>query len=136
MYSNANQSISSSTLTNVSWNAEDYDTDGFHDNSTNNSRITIPNGKTGYYSVNGIVMFDGNANGNRQLSIHKNGVYWQWLLMYPTGGSAQSYLINQTIYLVAGDYIQITAYQTSGTSLNLLEISNGQNRLTVSYLGA
>jgi hypothetical protein len=32
-------------------NTENFDTDGFHDNSTNNSRITIPTGKGGKYLV-------------------------------------------------------------------------------------
>lgn len=38
----ANQSIGNNTLTAVAFTAEDYDTDTIHDNSTNNSRLTIP----------------------------------------------------------------------------------------------
>jgi hypothetical protein len=41
----ANQTISNNTNTAIQWNSEDYDTDAFHDNSTNNTRITIPSGK-------------------------------------------------------------------------------------------
>ena len=36
------QSISSSTWTALTYNSESFDTDGFHDNTTNNTRITIP----------------------------------------------------------------------------------------------
>src|SRR5688572_4346642 len=35
----------------VGFDAEDYDTDTFHDTVTNNSRITIPSGKDGKYHI-------------------------------------------------------------------------------------
>lgn len=35
----------------VSWDAEEYDTDAYHDNSTNPSRLTVP--AAGYYVVSG-----------------------------------------------------------------------------------
>ena len=36
------QSVGTSDDTILAWNAEQYDTDGYHDTSTNNSRMTIP----------------------------------------------------------------------------------------------
>ena len=43
------QSYASNTNVIVTFNNEDYDTDGFHSNTTNTSRITIPTGKGGKY---------------------------------------------------------------------------------------
>ena len=40
----ANQSISDATETAVAFNSESFDVGGMHDNSTNNSRLTIPSG--------------------------------------------------------------------------------------------
>lgn len=45
----ANQSISGNTNTLISWNTESYDTNAFHDNATNNTRLTAP--ATGYYNI-------------------------------------------------------------------------------------
>jgi len=53
-----NQSIPDSTYTVVSFNSEDFDTNTYHDNSTNNSRFTIPSGKAGYYAIS----FNGNPH--------------------------------------------------------------------------
>jgi hypothetical protein len=47
LYKTAVQSISNDTNTIINWDAEYFDTDGFHSNVTNNSRITIPSGKGG-----------------------------------------------------------------------------------------
>lgn len=38
------QAISAGTTTTVTWNTEVTDTDAWHDNSTNNSRLTVPSG--------------------------------------------------------------------------------------------
>lgn len=38
------QTVASSTTVTLTWAAEVYDTDAFHDNSTNNSRLTVPSG--------------------------------------------------------------------------------------------
>jgi hypothetical protein len=35
----------------IAFTDEDYDTDGFHDNSTNNTRLTVPTGKAGKYHI-------------------------------------------------------------------------------------
>lgn len=43
---NANQSISSSTDTILIWEVETYDVGGWHDNVTNNTRLTVPSGVT------------------------------------------------------------------------------------------
>lgn len=53
VYNSATQVLSASAK--LAFNNEDIDTDGFHDNATNNSRLTIPAGKTGKYLVSGYI---------------------------------------------------------------------------------
>ena len=72
-YKSANQSISNNTTTSVTFNTENFDTDGFHDNSTNTSRFTVPTGKGGYYLVNGSITFAANTSGIRSVYVYKNG---------------------------------------------------------------
>ena len=43
----ADQTIANTTSTEITWNNEYFDTDGFHSTATNTNRITIPTGKGG-----------------------------------------------------------------------------------------
>lgn len=47
----ASQSIPITTYTAITWDTESFDTDAFHSTTTNTSRITIPSGLAGYYSI-------------------------------------------------------------------------------------
>ncbi len=73
VYGTANQTISNATVTTIPFGAENFDSDGFHNNSTNNSRITIPTGKGGKYLVVAQSSFAANVTGFRQTRILKNG---------------------------------------------------------------
>jgi hypothetical protein len=106
--------------------ADVYDTDSFHDTSTNNSRITIPSGKGGYYLVWGVVGFKDNGTGEGQFSLYKNGSaltaangmavasFWN----AGAGNDAASYF-STIINLAAADYLQLFARQYSGGALNV-----------------
>lgn len=60
------QSIADNSYQILSFDTEDYDTDGYHDNVTNNSRITIPSGQAGKYRLTAQLAFANPA---------ENGVY-------------------------------------------------------------
>jgi len=111
--SNANQTIANNTYTNISWNQENFDTDAFHDTTTNNSRITIPAGKAGYYQVSAYIQCDASATGSRNLYLNKNGT---GVINSTLGGSTASPTLQLTfvIYLAVADYIEANVYQDSG----------------------
>ena len=44
LYRASAQSVTTGSAQTLTWDTESFDTDTFHDNSTNNSRITIPSG--------------------------------------------------------------------------------------------
>jgi hypothetical protein len=58
VYHNADQTITNATLTAINFNSERFDTDAFHDNSTNNTRLTIPSGKGGKYVAGASIRVD------------------------------------------------------------------------------
>jgi len=130
----ATQSISNTTFTALTWDTEDYDTDAFHNTSTNTSRITIPSGKGGYYLFSGSVGFDLNATGARLLRLYKNGTDLQTITGLASAGSGDFTHIpfSFVLSLVATDYIELYTYQASGGSLNVRTTSKFQ----ASYLGA
>jgi hypothetical protein len=119
------------TLTTVPFNAESFDTNAFHDNATNNSRITVPAGKAGYYMFTASGQYNNNTNGRREMYIAKNGTLQVASDISPSGGTYPTPLLALPIYLDVSDYVEIKLYQSSGGGLDFYGPS-----MTVSYLGA
>jgi hypothetical protein len=133
----ANQSINNLTGTLISWDSELKDTNAFHDNSTNNTRITIPAGKGGLYLITGQVSYAANSTGYRAGTIKKNGsdyyVFWN---ARATDGEWSVGSVSNIIELAATDYLEMNTYHNAGTAINI----NGGNtygaNFGVQYLGA
>jgi len=131
-----NQSLSNDTDTVISFNAEEFDTNSFHDNSSNNSRITIPSGKGGKYLVLATLGYATSSTGIRLGQIYKNGA----LFSASFGISAASafttrFTFSTILELSAADYLEIVGSQTSGGALNV-NAGQGTTRFGVVYLGA
>lgn len=82
------------------------------------SRLTVPAGLGGKYIVSARLTWDFNSTGTRTLSIRKNGVTVDSDAK-PAGGATRNYG-SVPLSLAAGDYIDFTADQDSGASLNVL----------------
>ena len=125
----ADQTISNATFTAISFNGEDFDTDGFHDNVTNNTRITIPSGKGGKYLFTVSGYFADNATGTRTTALYKNGsLIPKARCIWRREGLA----ISAVLSLVATDYIELFVYQDSGGNLDV----NDATSIQASLLGA
>ena len=112
------QNISTATLTYFTYNTENIDTDGFHDNSTNNTRITIPTGKAGKYLLTAFVVWPSNATGYRSIRFTKNGSTTLQEGTIGTVAQEQLNSINNVFAFAEADYIEVGLYQTSGSTLN------------------
>lgn len=139
VYASGSTTVNNSTDVILGFNNEDFDTNGFHDNSTNNSRITIPTGYAGKYLVTADVAWSGNSSGQRVLQIFKNGSQLLTTYSGATTGNlfGQSYVV--VVNLAVGDYIQVDVNQNSGSSLTVFGSSDIGSRLTAfsaTYLGA
>ena len=136
LYQSSAQSISNTTQTDLTFVGEHFDTDGYHSDSVNTSRITIPTGKTGYFLVTARVAFASNSTGTRGLWIRVNGSETQFAAAQPVStGDLTTVQISQIMALSAGNYITMNAYQASGGSLNTA-IDQGKTAFAIQYLGA
>ena len=96
----------------VGFDAEDYDTDAFHDTVTNNARITIPSGKDGKYhiSASGYTSVAAIAklllNGTTNIAIGGSEA---------TGAVISPFNVDTDYNLVAGDYIELQVRGQSGS---------------------
>lgn len=136
VYRGASQSIANATATALTFDNETYDTDAFHDNSTNNTRMTVPAGKAGKYLVTGVTYFTNHATGQRIVYIYKNGA--NVIGTIQQGISASIDCVVQTSFVVSlavSDYVELFAYQNSGGALNVFGTSSSSG-FQVSYLGA
>jgi hypothetical protein len=133
LYRSGAKTIANATATLIDFDAERIDTNGFHDNVTNNTRITIPTGYAGKYLVTWQLGFNFNATGYREIELLINGSQFpqSYNLITSTGYTTQSAAL---VYpFSVGDYIQIRATQTSGGNL---DSGATQAFLSAVYLGA
>jgi hypothetical protein len=135
VYKSTSQTVSAiSTYTALTWDAESFDTNTFHDNSTNNSRITIPSGKSGKYLFN---FTAGVSTAQvKRIGWYKNGSRIEiGITTSPnyTGGTTLSLTEN----LTAGDYIEVFVWNDSSTIYySTADFTQIVTSLTATYLGA
>jgi len=127
VYKSTSQSLANDTQTAITFDSEVTDTDGYHDNSTNNTRLTVPTGLGGNYAVTGTITFTGNATGARYVVVKKNGNIFFYTVLNNNGTVEMMSQATQVIPLAAGDYVELFGIQTSGGSLN---VSGGQTFYT------
>ena len=136
----ASQSISNATFTAITFASEQFDTSGIHDTTTNTDRFTVPSGKGGYWLFNGNCNFASNSTGFRQIALVKNGSLTGSEPNPATfsGSNDVAMPISAVFNLIAGDYMSLYAYQTSGGALNVDGTTSGNGRtfMYFTYLGA
>jgi len=110
------QTISNSSHTVIVFDTEQFDTDSAYDNS--NGKFTVPSGKAGKYFFYAHFRYQEASKFDTAIEIHKNGSQ----VVHIEFGDNGNYPSCQASYicdLSAGDYIQATAYQLSGSNKDL-----------------
>ena len=136
-YKSANQSISSATWTAITFDTELFDTDTFHDNSTNNTRFTIPTGLGGKYLLTAQIAIGSNTVGARGMQYRKNGAAVSSPMFISTLTGFDMYYGNSAVLTAtAGDYFELFTWQNSGGALNVIGAASDQTTFQMIYLGA
>ena len=135
------QTFNSNTFTKVTWDTETFDVGGYHDNSTNNTRITIPSGKAGYYQVNFNSAWAASASGSQRVGrLVQNGsatYYNNGGTVGLSGSAYASFGFADVIYAAVSDYFEIDAI-SSGATVNMIGDNGdqGASNFSMLYLGA
>ena len=117
-FHNTTQSTTSGITLYAALNSEAVDTDGMHDNTTNNSRITCKS--AGIYMISAQVSFSTNTSGARIALVRKNGssqVLYNDIAVNSSGGSTGQ--VNGPVQMDVGDYIELGVFQNSGATNNV-----------------
>ena len=128
------QSIPASTSTAITFDTEDIDYDNGHSITVNTSRYTAQT--AGWYLACFMVAYSGNATGSRGAFLRLNGTTGV------NGGAAVVQAAPATnatdvagatlVYLNVGDYVEVTAIQGSGGSMNT-DVGD-QSSLTIQWV--
>jgi len=135
----SSQTITKGIYNVIAYANEDFDTDAFHDNVTNNSRMTVPAGKGGKYLINAIIQMPTSTD-TQAVVLYKNGSRFQqdgvhegWIQTNRNLSGADAAGVGGSIVLdaVATDYFQIGIYiEASGTT------TLSRSRFDFVFLGA
>jgi hypothetical protein len=143
VYNSAAQTLSNNTLTAITWNSEDIDTNGFHSTSTNTSRITVPTGYAGKYLVGAVLNWDqSNGTGERTTLFYKNGsaVASSAAGLGAGGVPSATYPLGFSFVVdcAVNDYLEVYGKQTSGGNLSVNGNASGTrlSHFWAIYLGA
>jgi hypothetical protein len=120
----SNQSIANNTFVAISFDAEDWDTQSMHSNVTNPSRLTVPTGGGGKYTIGFYIYWQPNATGRRVIRFIKNGVTLLGdieMIKESTGLCSGAATLEDSA--VAADYWEVQAFQVSGGALNVEAVS-------------
>jgi hypothetical protein len=138
--SRADQTVATATYTAIALATEAYDTDAIHSTSTNNSRFTIPTGKGGYWLFYQVLGFNPLASNNMNIRFYKNGSSTVGGILMSGATSASTFTTVSNISILslsAGDYIEMVAYQDSGSTMGILaSASEDRAYMGCQYLGA
>jgi hypothetical protein len=146
LHKTTTQSISQNTVTAVQFGVSDteiLDTDGFHDPSTNNSRITVPAGLGGLYQINfhaawpystGNGLIEGWAMHTRGATETRLG--YEYDSSSSSTNEASGFSGSALYPLQAGDIVQLYIFQSKAASLTFGNGATIPPALSVAYIGA
>lgn len=135
VYATAIQAIPDDDFTPIAFTAERYDTDGIHDNSTNNSRLTCKT--VGKYTIQATVRMAVNTAGYRNLQCILNGttVIDGSVELNPTDADSPILKISTIYDLAVGDYVELEILQTTGGALNTRVSANYSPEFMMQRIG-
>jgi hypothetical protein len=123
VYNSAAITCTTGVVKTLTFDTERYDTNSIHSTTVNTSRLTCVT--AGLYSIGGNAEFANNAVGTRNLAVLLNGVT---TIVSEARGANGADLTRVNVHgdyrLVAGDYVELIAFQTSGGNLNVTAAGN------------
>lgn len=111
-----NQAIPNAAQTPINWDAGDS---GWW-TAGDPSKLVVPPGGEGWYILRGRANWAGGGAGARELKLLTNGSYTETdRLGAALASDVTREVTSKPLYLYAGDYAQLSAYQTSGGAINI-----------------
>jgi hypothetical protein len=112
VYNNADIAITASTITPLTFNAEEYDPAGMHSTDTNTERLTVPSEQVGAvpYKITGHVTWSGAPSG-MYIAVRLNGA--DIIARMTLANTVLSASVTTQYQLSAEDYVELLVYTTT-----------------------
>lgn len=136
VYHSANQSVANITVVKLAFDSERWDNNTIHDTSTNNTRLTCKT--AGKYAITGNASFAPNVTGFRLLRILLNNTDVIGSMLMPAVGGTERTIVAVSSQwdLAVNDYIELQAYQDSGSSINLEALAKYSPEFMMTRIGS
>lgn len=121
----ATQSIPNGTITALNFDTENWDDGGWHDNVTNNTRITV--NFTGRVQITANLNIVMTSNANMWVRIYKNGSEVAMSHTYSSAAITNGVTLCEEFDCTSGDYFEMYAQHNLGASANT---AHGQTRFS------
>jgi hypothetical protein len=127
VYNSSNITISNTTVTNLTFNSEDYDTDGMHSTVSNTDRITCKT--AGKYLVEFSGIFSAAINAGSSSSVwieHDSKGRLEQVSIPPSAHVNPSCNISTVVDMAVNDYLVVKVYHDAGSSRTLISSSSNE----------
>lgn len=134
VYRSAALNVATADQTPIAWDAESWDSDALHDNSTNPSRVTL--NKVGKWQVSWQLVYPANATGVRDASLALNGSIVSTREVNNEGAAVQVFVAGADMVVATAvtDYVEVWPFQNSGGTRAMV-VGSTNCFLSVAYIG-
>ena len=129
------ETIPSSSSTTLTYNTEDFDTANLHSTTTTTSRLIAP--VAGKYMIMASAEWTTNTSGRRILILELNGttqIMRDSVSPNNDSGIGPEQEVETVYQLAAGDYVEVVAYQDSGSSLAVQSYSTASPAFSMDWI--
>lgn len=116
------QNFTSATV--IAFDQEVYDTDGYHDNAVQNTRLTVPSGVSYVNLCANVRLANVTGSTISQVQIWKNGSVTYdgtaTLDVFTSGTSRQMSATALGVAVTPGDYFEVAVFQVTDTSVDVI----------------
>jgi hypothetical protein len=134
VYNSAAISVPATTYLALTFDSERYNNGGLHSLVTNPSRLTAQ--RAGIYAISGHIRWAGTSSYQMILLVRLNGTtYLAGDSHVPTGTAPQAHAVATIYYLAAGDYVELVAYNGSGSAFSIAVAGNYSPEFAIQWLG-
>lgn len=134
IFHSLDQIVSSGVVTPLTFDSERFDTSAYHESAIAPTRLSVKVG--GVYLVAGSLEYAPNATGVRVIHIRLNGTTLLAATQIPNAGASNVQCAVATVYKFAAiDYVELTTFQNSGSTLSVLTAGNYSPEFQITRLG-
>lgn len=127
----ATQSATSSQENYLTFDTEDFDTDGFHNIGSDTSRLTIPTGLSGKYLIIGSTYSVTNVGWDFRIIKNRTTKYADVHVVAAAGNAISTSAI---LDLAAGDYVELSVYPADTASMGHATEREAQSNFSIMRL--